>query len=65
MKVFLTIDEWYLVYGLSTENRPYLSQKEVDIPAELLEEWNKLEDLFENMQEKLSKLPFKKIPATR
>jgi len=56
MKMFLTRDEWYPVYGLSEEDRHYLRQLVVDVSPELLKEWLEAEQLFESVQEKLSKL---------
>lgn len=63
MKMFLTTDEWYPVYGLSTKDRPYLNQLAVDVPPELLEEWLGALQLFEAVQEKLDKLPYTRVKA--
>lgn len=64
MRMFLTTDELYPVYGLSELDKPYLSQKVVDIPPELVEEWKEAEQLFEAIQEKLSRLPTTRIEPT-
>lgn len=64
MKMFLTTDEWYPVYGLSEIDKPYLSQKVVDVSPEFVEEWKEVEKLFEVVQEKLSKLPTTIIEPT-
>lgn len=64
MRMFLTTDEWYPVYGLSELDKPYLYQKVVDVPSELVEEWKEAEQLFEVIQEKLSRLPTTRIEPT-
>jgi hypothetical protein len=61
VKMYLTNDEWYPVYGLSTENRYYLTQYVVDVSEEMLEKVKKLEKDFEEMQTVLEKLPKVKI----
>jgi hypothetical protein len=64
MKMYLTKDEWYPVYGLSNEDRPYLTQEVVDVAPELFEEWQKAEEAFEAVQEKLYKLKTTVIKPT-
>jgi hypothetical protein len=64
MKMYLTEDEWYPVYGLTEEDRPYLTQSVVDVPPELLKEWLEATEWFEAVQEKLSKLPTTVIKPT-
>ena len=64
MKMFLTMDEWYPVYGLSNEDKPYLRQFAVDVSSEFVEEWKEAEQLFEAIQAKLSKLPTTRIEPT-
>ena len=64
MKMYLTKDEWYPVYGLSNEDRPYLTQEVVDVTPELFEEWQKAEEAFEAVQEKLCKLKTTVIKPT-
>ena len=64
MKMFLTEDEWYPVYGFSTEDRPYLRQLSVEVSPELIQEWKEALDAFEKIQEKIAKLPTTKIPPT-
>jgi hypothetical protein len=65
MKMYLTKDEWYPVYGLSNEDRPYLTQEVVDVAPELFEEWQKAEEAFEAVQEKLDKLKTTVIKPTK
>ena len=64
MKMFLTRDEWYPVYGLSNEDKTYLRQFAVDVSPELVEEWKEAGQLFEAIQEKLSRLPTTRIEPT-
>ena len=64
MKMFLTTDEWYPVYGFSKEDKPYLRQLVVDVPQELVDEWLEAEQLFDAVQEKLSKLPKTTVEPT-
>lgn len=64
MKMFLTKDEWYPVYGFSKEDKPYLRQLVVDVSPELVEEWKEAEQLFDAIQDKLSKLPTTTVEPT-
>lgn len=64
MKMYLTRDEWYPVYGLSEEDKPYLRQLVVDVSPELLKEWMEAEKIFDAVQEKLSKLKATVVPPT-
>ena len=64
MKVYINADDWYPVYTLSKETRPYLTQHEVEITEEFFEKVTKLEEAFDAMQEILHKLPSKIIPRT-
>jgi hypothetical protein len=64
MKLYLTKDEWYPVYGLSEENKPYLNQQIVDVTPEVFEAWKKLEEEFDTFQNMLHKLPKTSIKAT-
>lgn len=64
MKMFLTRDGRYPVYGLSEEDKPYLRQLVVDVSPELLKEWMEAEAVFEAVQEKLYKLTATVIAPT-
>ena len=64
MKLFLTKDEWYPVYGLSEEDRPYLNQESVEVTSEIFEAWKKLEEDFDTFQTMLARLPKTTIRAT-
>ena len=62
MKLFLTKDEWYPVYGLSEENKPYLNQDVVEVTSEVFEAWKKLDEEFDTFQIMLARLPRTHIP---
>lgn len=64
MKVFIEATEWYPVFSLYKENKPYLTQHEVEVTEEFFDKVTKLEEAFEEMQEILAKLPSKTIPRT-
>ena len=64
MKMYLDKDEWYPVYTLREEHRPYLTEYWVDVSSELMERHKKIIADFDALQDELSKLPTVKVKPT-
>lgn len=52
MKVYIGADEWYPVYVPMT---PYEGRETVEVPDELLREWNEARARFEDVQDRLGR----------
>ncbi len=64
MKMYLDEDEWYPVLTLRKERFVYLTDSEVEVDTNIMEEYNRIMDEFHALQDVLNKLPTTKIKPT-
>jgi hypothetical protein len=64
MKMYLDEDEWYPVLTLREERYAWMTELEVEVDANIMEEYNRIMDEFDALQDILNKLPTTKIKPT-
>jgi hypothetical protein len=64
MKMYLDEDEWYPVLTLRKERYAWMTDSEVEVDANIMEEYDRIMDEFDALQTVLNKLPITKIKPT-
>jgi hypothetical protein len=56
MKVFLTADEQYPVFGIQSADDTFSVAVEIDVPEELIKRWEKVKEEYYKIQNELAEL---------
>ncbi len=64
MKMYLDEDEWFPVLTLREKQYTYLTDTAVEVDQNILEEYKRIMDEFDALQDILNKLPKSRVEAT-
>jgi hypothetical protein len=64
MKMYIDEDEWYPVLTLRKKRYTYLTDTAVEVDQNFLDEYKRIMDEFDALQDILNKLPKSRVEAT-